>query len=50
MYAVAAARVQVALGVDVDAIGNAGRDEGEGLPVGEGTVLFDIIAVALCEM
>lgn len=50
MHAVAAARVQVALGVDVDAIRHAGRDEGESLAVGEGAVLFDIIAVTLCEM
>ena len=46
MHAVAAARVQVAIGVDVDAIRHTGCDEGEGLAVGEGAVLFDIIAVA----
>lgn len=48
MHAVAAARVQVTFGVDVDAIRHTSRDEGESLAVGEGAVFFNVIAVTLC--
>lgn len=46
VHAVADAGVDVAVRVAVDAVGDAGRDVGEGLAVGEGPVVFDVVAVA----